>query len=120
MHLFSTGISGITGTRRTRTDGCAHVRLGIFLVQSSRTSTGELKPALPTDVTSLVASDRFARRQVVGHIEVMPQRRERLVRPILQFRIVATFGIALEQRHRVFMAALLIAVITRAEVGTFE
>ena len=50
MHLFSTGISGITGTRRTRTDGCAHVRLGIFLVQSSRTSTGELKPALPTDV----------------------------------------------------------------------
>jgi hypothetical protein len=63
----------------------------------------------------LVASDRFAGRQVVGHIQMVPKRRKRLVGPILQPRIVCAFGITLEQRHRVPVTALLVTVITRAE-----
>jgi len=52
--------------------------------------------SLANPARQLVASDRFACRQIVGHIEVMTQRRKRLVRPILQLRIVAAFGVALE------------------------
>jgi hypothetical protein len=59
----------------------------------------------------LVASDRLVRRQVLSHLQVMPQRRQGLVRPIPQFRIVAALGVAFEQRHGILVAAQLIAVI---------
>ena len=60
---------------------------------------------------TLVASDRLARRQILSHLQVMPQGWQGLVRPILQFRIVAAFGVAFKKRHGVFVAAQLIAVI---------
>jgi hypothetical protein len=41
----------------------------------------------PIDVHLLRGNDRFARRQVLRHIEVMPQRRKGLVCPVLQFRM---------------------------------
>jgi hypothetical protein len=41
-----------------------------------------------------MASDRLTRRQVLSHIEVMPQRRMGLFFP--QFWSVTAFGVALE------------------------
>jgi hypothetical protein len=43
-----------------------------------------------------VASDGFIRTQILRHLEMMPQGRQRLVCPFLQFRIVAALGITLE------------------------
>src|SRR5437773_12470081 len=43
--------------------------------------------------------------QVLGHLEMMPQCRKHLAGPLLQLRIIAAFGVALKQRHRIPVGA---------------
>jgi hypothetical protein len=64
-----------------------------------------------------VLSDRLSSRQVLRHLEMVAQGRKHHVRPFLQFRMIASLGVALEQRNGVLVTADLIAVVTGAEVS---
>ena len=67
------------------------------LRQQSR-GYGSRAPVIPTDETKpLMTSDRLARSQILGHFQMVAQCRKSLIHPILQFRILAALGIALEQ-----------------------
>src|SRR5437868_6054543 len=54
--------------------------------------------------------------ELLRHFQVMLERGQRLPGPVLQLRIVAAAGVALEQRHCVLVRADLIGVEIRAEI----
>src|SRR4051794_6375754 len=74
-------------------------------------------PAQPTSSErSFGLADAWCLAELLGHVEMVLERRQRLAGPVLQCGIVAALGVALEQRHRVLMRADLVGVVVRAEI----
>lgn len=77
----------------------------------SKAIVAKTEDAGPADVVErylfgLTNTRRLA--ELLGHVEVMLERRQRFAGPILQFGTVAALGIAFEQRHCIFVRADLV------------
>jgi hypothetical protein len=68
----------------------------------------------------LVLSDGLSSRHVLGHLQMMPQVRQRLFRPLLQLRIGTALGVPLKQGHGILVAVDLLLVVSGAEVGSLQ
>src|SRR3954452_6148066 len=88
---------------------------GIVAKREDAGRSGVLKQSLlKPSLLGLADARRLA--ELLGHVEMVLERRQRLAGPILQVGIVAALGVTLEQRDRILMGTDLVRIVIRAEV----